>query len=117
MACRSIQHYQQTGNCVQGKSTNLLEPKQLWYSRDTLLQAFQGCQVEGTSFNLSQESLTSREVLQLLRKIEKDDPKLYADIQGSNVENSAFLGPIEDEFHNRDDDLNNFSDSSHFESS
>ena len=67
--------------------------------------------MEGTDFNLSQESLTSREALQLLRKIEKEDKMLYADIQGNSAERSVFLGEVEKElFQNEGPDDSDSSD-------
>ena len=48
-----------------------------------------------TNIDLSQESLTSREVLQLLRKIEKEDITLYSDTQVDSANRSVFLGQVE----------------------
>ena len=53
--------------------------------------AFQRCRQEETDIDLSQESLTSREVLQLLRKIEKEDTMLYSDTQVDST-NRSVLG-------------------------
>ena len=57
--------------------------------------AFQRCRQEETDIDLSQESLTSREVLQLLRKIEKEDITLYSDTQVDSANRSVFLGQVE----------------------
>ena len=57
--------------------------------------AFQRCRQEETDIDLSQESLTSREVLQLLRKIEKGDIMLYSDTQVDSTNRSVFLGQVE----------------------
>ena len=57
--------------------------------------AFQRCRQEETDIDLSQESLTSREVLQLLRKIEKEDIMLYSDTQVDSTNRSVFLGQVE----------------------
>ncbi|KAK7676989.1 hypothetical protein QCA50_020018 [Cerrena zonata] len=62
---------------------------------EIVLKAFLNCRVEGTEFNLSQESLKSREVLRKLTQIEVKDRALYADIQGSSATQSHCIGNIE----------------------
>ena len=54
------------------------------------------CRVEGTEFNLSQESLTSREVLQQLKKIQREKPALHQDIQ-DEPSTSSFIGVPEND--------------------
>lgn len=47
-------------------------------------QAFSGCRLNDTDFNLSQESLESRKTAQLLQSVEKNEPELWAELRCSS---------------------------------